>query len=257
MDTILLRTNNLSKSFGGIEANKSISITIEKGKITALIGPNGSGKTTFINLVSGLLRPTTGTIVFEDVDITNLEPHVRALMGIARTFQRIRLFESLNVLENVVIARKKFIACGFLDVIFHTHKFRASEEHTYEAAYNLLEKLNLSSDIDRKPSELPYGKRRLLEIARALALEPKLLMLDEPAAGMTQLEYSELARVLRELVSQGITILLVEHTMDFVKDVADKVYVLSFGQVIAQGTFDEIQHDPAVISAYLGEEVVT
>lgn len=253
---ILLQTRNLTKSFGGVVANKNVNLEIEKGTITALIGPNGSGKTTFINLVTGVLKPTSGQILFEGKDITFLEAHEIAKLGIARTFQRIRLFERLTVIENVLVARRKFFKSNLFDIAFRTKRWKSEEKDQLEISYELLKTVDLEDEASKKPGELPYGKRRALEIARALAVEPKLLLLDEPAAGMTKNEFAFIMNIMQKLKSQGLTMLLVEHTMDFVREISDKVYVLNFGEVIASGTFEEIEHDPVVITAYLGEEVV-
>lgn len=250
----ILRTEQLTKRFGGVVANDNLSINIQKGKITALIGPNGSGKTTFINVVTGVHPATSGKIFFNDLDITELEMNEISRQGIARTFQKIRLFENLSVLENVLVARKSFYKNNILSTIFKTKKGKEEEQRNIEKSMELLKLVGLLDKVYELPSEMAYGLRRSLEIARALALEPQLLLLDEPAAGMTREEFKSIMDLMFLLKEKGITILLVEHTMEFIKTVADWVYVLNFGKIIAQGKFEEIEKDPLVVKAYLGEE---
>lgn len=250
----ILRTENMTKSFGGVVANNNLSIGIPEGKITALIGPNGSGKTTFINVVTGVHPITSGKVFFKDRDISGLDVNVISRMGIARTFQKIRLFENLSVIENVLVARKPFYKSGPISVVLNTPKFKREERDNREKALELLKLVGLEDKAYDSPTGMAYGLRRCLEIARALALEPQLLFLDEPAAGMTRDEFKVIMDLIIILKERGITTLLVEHTMDFIKAVADWVYVLNFGQVIAQGKFEEIERDPLVLKAYLGEE---
>lgn len=250
----ILRTENMTKSFGGVVANNNLSIGIPEGKITALIGPNGSGKTTFINVVTGVHPITSGKVYFKDRDISGLDVNVISRMGIARTFQKIRLFENLSVIENVLVARKPFYKSGPISVVLNTPKFKREERDNREKALELLKLVGLEDKAYDSPTGMAYGLRRCLEIARALALEPQLLFLDEPAAGMTRDEFKVIIDLIIILKERGITTLLVEHTMDFIKAVADWVYVLNFGQVIAQGKFEEIERDPLVLKAYLGEE---
>lgn len=250
----ILRTEKLTKSFGGVTANNNLSMGIEKGKITALIGPNGSGKTTFINVITGVHPITSGKIFFEDKDVSQFEMNKISRLGIARTFQKIRLFENLSVLENVLVARKSFYKSGALSTVFRTKKNKNEEKENIEKAIELLKLVGLEDRIYDLPSNMSYGLRRSLEISRAMALEPKLIFLDEPAAGMTRDEFKFVMDLMLVLRERGITILLVEHTMDFIKAVADWVYVLNFGQIISQGKFDEVSSDPLVVKAYLGEE---
>jgi ABC-type branched-subunit amino acid transport system ATPase component len=244
----------VTRRFGGVVANLNVNLSIEEGKTTGLIGPNGSGKTTFINQVSGVFLPTSGTILFKGRDITTMSPHLRADMGIARTFQRIQLFNRMTALENVLVSRKKFMRSGFLDVVLNTKRLKKEELEQYEKTMEIMELLGLKDDIEKMPSKLPYGKRRALEIARALALEPALLLLDEPAAGMTKEEFKEILEIMKTLRERKVTMLLVEHTMEFIRQAVDDVYVLNFGEVIAHGSFEEIEKDPLVISAYLGDD---
>jgi ABC-type branched-subunit amino acid transport system ATPase component len=250
----ILETRGLTKTFGGIVANRNIDLGIEEGKTTGLIGPNGSGKTTFINQVSGLLPPTSGRIFFKDKDITDQNACRTASLGVARTFQRIQLFDRMNAVENVLVSRKKFITSTVFDVVLGTRRLHREEREQYDKAMELLTLLGLENDAAKLPSSLPYGKRRALEIARALALDPSLLLLDEPAAGMTKEEFKEILRIMEILKEKKVTMLLVEHTMEFIRQAVDWVYVLNFGEVIAQGPFDEIEKDKAVIAAYLGDE---
>lgn len=249
----ILETKGLTKKFGGIVANRDINLVIEKGKITGLIGPNGSGKTTLINQVSGIYTPTAGKILFKGMDITALPACRISSLGIARTFQRIQLFDRMSVIENVLVARRKFISTTILEVVLGTRRFFREEKEQYENAIEILSLLGLEADAEKLPSSLPYGKRRAIEIARAMALEPDLLLLDEPAAGMTKEEFKEILRIMDILKRKNVTMLLVEHTMEFIRQAVDRVYVLNFGQVIAHGSFDEIEKNGAVVSAYLGD----
>lgn len=250
----ILETKGLTKKFGGIVANNNIDLCLMEGKTTGLIGPNGSGKTTFINQISGIFPPTSGSIKFNGIEIAGKPACKIATMGIARTFQRIQLFDKLNVLENVLVPRNKFISSSLFDVAFGTKKLLREEDEQYEKSMQLLRLLGLEDDAMTYPSKLPYGKRRALEIARALALEPTLLLLDEPAAGMTKEEFVEILRIMNILKNRKITMLLVEHTMEFIRKAVDWVYVLNFGEVIAQGPFEEIEKNKVVIKAYLGDE---
>ena len=250
----ILETKALTRKFGGIVANNRIDLAIEEGKITGLIGPNGSGKTTFINQISGMFPPTSGSILFKGKEIAGLPANAVASRGVARTFQRIQLFNRLNVIENVLVSRRKFMNCTMIDVALATGKFRREEKAQFDLAMGLLATFGLQDEALKLPSSLPYGKRRAVEIARALALEPSLLLLDEPAAGMTKDEFVEILNIMEILKERSITMLLVEHTMEFIRKAVDYVYVLNFGEVIAKGPFSEIEKDPAVIAAYLGDE---
>jgi branched-chain amino acid transport system ATP-binding protein len=250
----ILETHALTKQFGGIVANRNIDLAIAEGRTTGLIGPNGSGKTTFINQVSGVLPPSSGSILFRGQEISGLSTCRIANLGIARTFQRIQLFERMSVVENVLVSRKKFMTAGILDVALGTPRIHRQEREQYEKAMELLKLLGLEEDAGKNPTKLPYGKRRALEIARALALEPALLLLDEPAAGMTKEEFKEIIRIMNLLKEKKVTMILVEHTMEFIRQAVEWVYVLNFGEVIAQGPFEEIEKNSAVISAYLGDE---
>ncbi len=252
--TNLLETRGLTKKFGGITANRNIDLAIAEGKTTGLIGPNGSGKTTFINQISGIFPPTSGSVVFRGEAITGLPANRIASRGVARTFQRIQLFDRMSAVENVLVSRKKFMTSTIFDVALGTRRLRREEREQCDKARELLALLGMEEDADKPPSSLPYGKRRALEIARALALEPSLLLLDEPAAGMTKDEFKEVLRIMDLLRERKVTMLLVEHTMEFIRRAVDTVYVLNFGEVIAQGPFDEIEKNEAVVAAYLGDE---
>lgn len=249
---ILLETVELTKQFGGVAANNGLNIKLREGCITALIGPNGSGKTTFINQIAGTTPPSSGKILYDGIDITFRPGFQYAEIGIARTFQRIHLFNSLSVVENVLAARKKFYTYGLLDIFFSTSKLKREEKDQYDKAMELLSLLGLSDQACERPFSLPYGKRRALEIARALALEPRLILLDEPAAGMTKDEFKNIMQIMQLLKSRGITMLLVEHTMEFIREVSDYVYVLNFGKIIANGKFEDVVKEKSVIDAYLG-----
>ncbi len=250
----ILETRGLTKRFGGIVANRDINLAVAEGRITGLIGPNGSGKTTLINQVSGIFAPTSGSILFRGRDITAMPACRIAGLGVGRTFQRIQLFDRMSAVENVLVSRRKFTRATILDVALSTSRLKREEREQHEKAMELLRLLGLAEDAAKRPSSLPYGKRRALEIARALALEPALLLLDEPAAGMTKEEFTEILRIMSILQEKKVTMLLVEHTMEFIRRAVDWVYVLNFGEVIAQGTFDEIERDAEVIRAYLGDE---
>jgi len=247
-------TRKLTKVYGGLIANNEIDLVMEKGSVVGLIGPNGSGKTTFINQISGVEPPTRGEILLNGVDVSAYGAHMISTHGIARTFQRIRLFHNLSVVENVLAARRSFYTTNLFDVIFHTRKLKQQESAQFDRAMELLAMVGLEREAHQKPSQLPYGKRRSLEIARALALEPEILLLDEPAAGMNKDEFGHIMNIMKLLKEQGMTILLVEHTMDFIRQVVDTVYVLNFGSVIAHGTFAEIENNKDVITAYLGDD---
>ncbi len=248
----LLKTFDLTKRFQGVHANNKVNLTIEKGSITALIGPNGSGKTTFINQVSGAMPASSGQIVFEGQDITDFEGFRYAEMGIARTFQRINLFNSMSVVENVLVARKKFFKSWLFDIVFSTPRLKREEVEQFEKSMEILRLLGIADLAFESPLTLPYGKRRILEIARAFALEPRLILLDEPAAGMTKDEFKGIMQIMHILKDKGITMLLVEHTMEFIREVSDYVYVLNFGEIIAEGKFEHVTRQECVVNAYLG-----
>lgn len=253
----LLQINNLYKSFGGLSALLNVNFRIDEQELVALIGPNGAGKTTMFNLITGVYKPDEGDIVFKDEKIQGLPPYSICKKGIARTFQNIRLFNNLTVLENVKIALHKDVPYSFLSAVLRLPSFYKGEEAIEQKAIELLELFNLHDKKDEIASSLPYGEQRRLEIARALATNPTLLILDEPAAGMNPNETNDLMNLIRRLKEEfKLTILLIEHDMSLVMGVCERIYVLDYGQIIAEGKPEEIRNNKRVIEAYLGEEVV-
>ncbi|MCI8513714.1 MAG: ABC transporter ATP-binding protein [Lachnospiraceae bacterium] len=251
----VLEMKNVEKHFGGVRAIDNFSVTLEQGKIHGLIGPNGAGKTTIFNNITGIYAPNSGQIIFDGKDITGSAPYKVAQLGIGRTFQNIRLFSNLSVMDNVIIASNLDATYNMADAFVKTRKYRAREKHLKEKALNLLEVVGLSDKAGERASSLPYGHQRKLEIARAMALDPKLLLLDEPAAGMNADESAELVNFVREIKERfDITILMIEHHMDVVTNLCDHVTVLNFGKTIAVGTPEEVKSNPEVIKAYLGGE---
>ena len=249
----VLEMQNVEKHFGGVHAIDNFSVKIEHGKIHGLIGPNGAGKTTIFNNITGIYAPDAGKILFLGKDITGSSPHRVAQLGIGRTFQNIRLFSNLSVMENVVIASGMDATYNMPQALLHTKKYKELEQHLQDKAMGLLEIVGLQDKADERANSLPYGHQRKLEIARAMALEPKLLLLDEPAAGMNADESLELVDFVREIRDRfDITILMIEHHMDVVTNLCDYCTVLNFGKTLAIGTPAEVKSDPEVIRAYLG-----
>lgn len=254
---MLLKIEKLSKSFGGLKAVSNLDIEINTGELIGLIGPNGAGKTTVFNLLTGVYEPTEGKMFFDGKDVSGLKPYQVTHRGIARTFQNIRLFGDLSVIDNVKIAYHQHAKYSTLSAILRLPGFFSGEEEMEHKAMELLKVFHLENKARETAKNLPYGEQRRLEIARAMGAQPKLLLLDEPAAGMNPQETRALMELIRWIRDNfKMTILLIEHDMSLVMGVCERIYVLDYGTIIAHGNPDEIKSNPKVIEAYLGEEAI-
>lgn len=250
----MLEARNMTRRFGGLYAVDNVSFEVQRGEIFGLIGPNGAGKTTLFNLITGMTPPTHGELIYKGEPITAKRPHEIAMRGIARTFQNIRLFGTLSALENVMIARHIHTKSGVIEGVLGLRPAPQEERATRQRALELLDLVGLANSAETKARNFAYGDQRRLEIARALSLEPELLLLDEPAAGMNQSEKSSLSEFIRRIREQfSLTIVLIEHYVPLVMGLCDRIAVLNFGQLIALGAPEKVQNDPAVIEAYLGD----
>lgn len=251
-NNIMLEVQDLTIRFGGLVAVNAVNFQVEKGSIFGLIGPNGAGKTTLFNMISGVYKPTSGKVIFDGKEIQGKPAYKVNSLGIARTYQNINLFKKMSVLENVMVGCHSRTKSGLFSSIFRTPAQRREEKAVVEKCRDILEFMDLGDKADFLASNLSYGEQRRLEISRALASDPKMILLDEPAAGMNGAEKEELQRTIRKIADKGITVLLVEHDMKLVMNVTHQICVISFGKRIGYGTPEEIQQNPDVIEAYLG-----
>jgi branched-chain amino acid transport system ATP-binding protein len=250
----ILRVSDLGMRFGGVAALQGIGYDVVPGIIQAVIGPNGAGKTTLFNCISGVLAPSEGSIRFEDRQIQGLAPHRIAELGISRTFQHVALFKRMTVLENVMLGRHPRTRCGFFSTGFRFPRMRSEETQIRKKALEHLDFVRLADCAELPAGTLPLGKQKILEIARALATEPRLVLIDEPAGGLNMRETEDLGELIGRIKGLGITVMLVEHDMNLIMDISDRILVLHYGMVLASGTPEEIKENRAVIEAYLGME---
>jgi branched-chain amino acid transport system ATP-binding protein len=247
-----LRVTALSKAFGGVLAVDQVSFDLEAGKVNSIIGPNGAGKTTLLNLLTGVYRPSAGTVVFDGADVSGFAPHRLAARGMARTFQNLQLFFNMSAIENVMVGRHLRERAGWLAAMLHSPRLAAGERESREEAASLMQFVGLGEYLDAQADAMPYGALKRLEIARALGGRPKLLLLDEPAAGLNQTETQAINALIVRLAQSGVTVVLVEHNMRLVMGVSDYVVVLDYGRKLCEGTAEQVRNDPRVIEAYLG-----
>ncbi len=253
MANVLLETKHLGIQFGGLKAVDDFTVKINEGEIVGLIGPNGAGKTTIFNLLTGVYKPTTGAVLFEGQSLFNMKPSKIVKLGISRTFQNIRLFKQLTVLENVVIACNCRMKYSSLEAVLKLPRYWKEEKEAHEKSMKILKDLGLDKEANTQATNLPYGKQRKLEIARALATEPKLILLDEPAAGMNPTETEELLETVKFIRDKyHVTVLLIEHDMKFVMGICERIVVLNFGKILTVGSPSEVSSNKDVINAYLG-----
>jgi branched-chain amino acid transport system ATP-binding protein len=250
----VLETRELTRRFGGVVAVDRVSIRVGDGELSGVIGPNGAGKSTLFHLVAGHLRPNGGRVLFDGRDITGLAPDLRARLGIAIAFQSVRLFRGMTVLENVMVGAHAWTRHGFWEAFLRLPRHRREERAIAERAALALDRVGLAAEASRLAESLPIGRQRAVQVARALCADPRLLLLDEPASGLRAAERQQLADLLRDLRREGLSMLLIEHDVAFVTQLAGRITVMDRGRVIAEGPPDEIRQDPAVIDAYLGRE---
>ena len=249
----LLSCQKLHKVFGGLIAVNQVDLKVEKGEIVGLIGPNGAGKTTLFNLITGFLPPTSGTIDYDGVNITHLPPHILGSRGLVRTFQKVNVFPELSVLDNILIGCYLHTRTGFFRSLLQSRSHFHEEKRAKDKALSILESVGLSGSENQQAKNLPFGLQRALGIGAALAAEPNLLLLDEPASGMNPEEKKELTGVIRRIYQSGITLLLVEHDMNVVMSLCDRIIVLDSGALLMEGSPEQVQYDPRVIEVYLGK----
>lgn len=254
---MLLEVRNLVKSFGGIHAVRDVSLTIERSSISAIIGPNGAGKTTFFNLLTGIYTPDSGELMFDGKSLKGLRPDQVMKMGVARTFQNIRLFQNMTVLENVMVGEHSRLRISLADTLLRTAGFSKQEQRVRQKASDLLKFVGLAGKGDETAKNVPYGDQRRIEIARAMASDPKLILLDEPTAGMNPNESEDAMNLFRRIRDEfGVTVVLIEHDMKVVMGISEHIDVLDYGQKIAEGTPAQIRANPRVVEAYLGRRAV-